>query len=80
MSYDLLASSDPKIILYNTILHDIFSEKCLKSKSAEATNLLHSRDRLIQLQIKCSQQEYEINEMKKRKELIIFIIRKHKFT
>lgn len=66
MSYISLESSDSKIILYNTILHNSFSDKRFKSRSAEATNLLQNRDRLVEQQIRCLQQEYEINEVKKR--------------
>lgn len=35
------------------------------SRPEDTTQLLHSRDRLVQLQIKCFEQKYEINEMKK---------------
>lgn len=34
--------------------------------STEATNLLPRRYKLVQLQIKCLQQEYKINKVKKR--------------
>jgi len=31
-----------------------------------ATKLLHHKDQLIELQIKCLEQEFEMNEVKKR--------------
>jgi len=37
-----------------------------KSRTAEATNLLQHKDRLVEMQIKCLEQEFEINEVKKR--------------
>ncbi|KAF0747691.1 fibrinogen silencer-binding protein-like [Aphis craccivora] len=42
------------------------NNKRSKSRSSEATNLLQNRDRLVELQIKCLEQEYEMNEVKKK--------------
>ncbi|KAF0746440.1 Uncharacterized protein FWK35_00023065, partial [Aphis craccivora] len=39
--------------------------KRLKSRTAEATTLLQNKDRLVELQIKCLEQEFEINIIKK---------------
>lgn len=36
------------------------------SRTVEATKLLEHKDQLTELQIKCLQQEFEINEVKKR--------------
>lgn len=33
--------------------------------TAEATTLLQNKDRLVELQIKCLEQEFEINKIKK---------------
>lgn len=61
-----LSNSDSKIILYNTILLNIFSEEHPKSRSKEGIYLMHSKDRLVQLQIKCMK-AYVMNEVIKRK-------------
>lgn len=37
-----------------------------KSRTVEATKLLHHKDQLTELQIKCLEQEFEMNEVKKR--------------
>lgn len=66
MSNNSLESSDLKNILQNTILHNPFSDKRFKSRSAEATKLLTNRDKLVEQQIKNLTQEFEINEVKKR--------------
>ncbi|XP_050058395.1 uncharacterized protein LOC126550608 isoform X2 [Aphis gossypii] len=42
------------------------NNKRLKSRTAEATKLLNHKDQLTELQIKCLEQEFKINEVKKR--------------
>ena len=44
----------------------IFFFRKKKSRTVEATKLLQHKDQLTEWQIKCLQQEFEINEVKKR--------------
>jgi len=44
-------------------LHFFFKKK---SRTVEATKLLHHKDHLTELQIKCLEKKFEINEVKKR--------------
>jgi len=45
-------------------------EKLYKSQSAEATNLLQKKDKLVDLQIKALEQEIGINDVRKRNAIL----------
>lgn len=48
------------------MMTSIFFSGQKKSRTVEATKLLQHKDQLTELQIKCLEQEFEINEVKKR--------------
>lgn len=54
-------------MLYNIYILNTFSDKRLKSRTAEATTLLQNKERPVELLIKGLEQEFEINKIKKTK-------------